>query len=145
MKDASTHDLIQRLEALLEPGEIDLSGIIVHTGLGSDDEIELYNETLHIGEVIADAAAIDDWYVYSGNDNPEFASNQHQGLQLADDGFVWECQHLLRHRQFVIVMYYESSAHKAVVEELRHQDYDVTAVPPIDSERLSHRTTEPSK
>ena len=137
MTDASTHDLIQRLEALLEPGEIDLSGIIVHTSLGSDDEIELFNKTLQIGDMVADAASIEDWYVYSGNDNPQFSSNQHQGLRLADDGFIWECQHLLRHQTFEIVMYYESTVHEPVVTELRDAGEELTAVPAIDSESLS--------
>ena len=137
MTDASTHDLVQRLEAFLEPGDIELAGVIVHTGYSSDQEIELYDLTLEVGDIVAAAEAVDDWYVYSGNDDSRFASNQHQGLRLDDDSFVWECQHLLRSGEFALVMYYEADIHRSVLEALDRAGFDATGVPTRDSEGLS--------
>ena len=137
MTDASTNDLVQRLAALLEPGDIDLAGVIIHSGYDSDQEIELYDLTLDVGDIVADAAGVADWYVYSGNDDPNFASNQHQGLGLEDDEFVWECQHLLRAGEFEIVLYYEAAAHTDVVHGLEDEGLTVTAVPALDTEGLS--------
>lgn len=129
MTNASRRDLLARVRALLEPGEIELTGIIVHTPFGREDELEMHEVTVEIGEVVATHAGEEDWYVYSGNDDPEFASNQHQGRRLADDGFVWECQQLLRDGSFDIVMYYESSgADGAIVSTLDEAGYDVTPV-----------------
>lgn len=124
-------ELVRQVEELLEPGDIDLTGIIVDTEFTSDDEIDLHQATVAIGELIADAAGVDEWYVYSGNDDSSFASNQHQGLQLADDAFLWECQHLLRSDTFEIVMYYESSIHhEDLVRSVRDAGYHVI---PVDS------------
>jgi hypothetical protein len=103
-------DLYQRAEALLEPGEIELVGMIVHTELTGDDEPELHQLTIEVGNHIAEYAGIEpgDTYVYSGNDDPDFGLNQHQGLTLDGDEFVWECQQLLREGEFAIVFYYEA-------------------------------------
>lgn len=133
MNDPATHDLVQRLEAFLEPGEIELAGIIVHTDFGRDEEIDVHEATVHIGDVIAGHAGVEDWYVYSGNDDPEFASNQHQGRVLEDDTFVWECQHLVRDGTFDIVMYYEASVDQgALVDTLETDGFRVTSVPSPD-------------
>ena len=130
MTDASTHDLVQRLEALLEPGEIELAGMIVHTTHSSDEEIDLHQTTLEVGEIVAAHAGVDDWYVHSGTDDPEFASNQHQGLALADDSFIWECQTLLRDGTFDIVMYHEAALDQAaILADVETAGHEVTGVP----------------
>jgi len=58
--------------------------------------------TIDVGDIIAEQSGYDpqDCYVYSGNDDTDFSSNQHQGLTLEDEEFVWECQQLLREGQF---------------------------------------------
>lgn len=124
-------DLYRRTRQLLEPGEIDLAGAIVHTDLESDEDIEMYQATVDIGEIIAEGAGYDpeDTYVYSGSDDTDFASNQHQGLTLDDDKFVWECQQLLRNGTFDIVFYYEASAdQEAILDGIREQGFEVTGV-----------------
>jgi hypothetical protein len=134
MSDAGDLDsgLYERARALLEPGEIDLVGVIVEMDLPSDDEPQLHQNTLEIGEVIAEAAGYDpsDTYVYSGNDDPDFGVNQHQGLTL-DDEFVWECQQLYREGGFVVVFYYEADADQdAILERLANLEYDAVGVEP---------------
>ncbi len=130
MQDATTHDLRQRVEALLRPGDIELAGIIVHTDLPRSAEPEMHELTLTVGERIASAAGVEDWYVYSGNDSSEFASNQHQGLTLEEDEFVWECQQLLREGTYDVVLYYEASVNQEkLVDELMAEGHDVTSVP----------------
>jgi len=134
MSDAGDLDsgLYEHARALLEPGEIDLVGVIVEMELPSDDEPQLHQNTLEIGEVIAEAAGYDpsDTYVYSGNDDPEFGVNQHQGLTL-DDEFVWECQQLYREGGFVVVFYYEADADQdAILERLANLEYDAVGVEP---------------
>jgi len=134
MSDAGDLDsgLYERARALLEPGEIELVGVIVEMDLPSDDEPQLHQNTLEIGEVIAEAAGYDpsDTYVYSGNDDPEFGVNQHQGLTL-DDEFVWECQQLYREGGFVVVFYYEADADQdAILERLANLEYDAVGVEP---------------
>ena len=134
MSDAGNLDsgLYERARALLEPGEIELVGVIVEMELPSDDEPQLHQNTLEIGEVIAEAAGYDpsDTYVYSGNDDPEFGVNQHQGLTL-DDEFVWECQQLYREGGFVVVFYYEADADQdAILERLANLEYDAVGVEP---------------
>ena len=130
MNDVVDDDLVRRTAALLQPGEIDLVGAIVRTGLGGDAEIAMHRATVEIGEIVADhAGAGDDWYVYSGNDDPEFASNQHQGRSLSSDDFVWECQQLLREGTFDLVFYYEAGVEQdAVLAAIRAAGYDVTGV-----------------
>ena len=118
MADAVDDDLYRRTRALLEPGDIQLNGCIVHTELASEAEPRLHQLTLDVGNVIAEnhpEATAEDTYVYSGNDDTEFGVNQHQGLTL-DDEFVWECQQLVREGTYDIVIYYEATVnHDAVV------------------------------
>lgn len=129
MADVLDDELKRRTEQLLEPGEIELNGLIVHTE--SDDEVDMQQITLDVGDIIAEHAGHDptETFVYSGNDDPEFASNQHQGLTLDDESFVWECQQLLREGSFDIVFYYEASAdHEAIITDAETAGYDVTGV-----------------
>ena len=124
-------DLYRRTKALLEPGEIELNGTIVHTDLDGQDDIEMMETTLEAGNVIAEHAGHDpkDTYVYSGNDDAEFSSNQHQGRTIDGDEFVWECQQLLREGSFDIVFYYEASAdQEGILTDLREAGYEVTGV-----------------
>jgi len=132
MADAIDEDLYRRTLALLEPGDIELVGVILHTELGTDSEPTLHQITLEAGDVIAEHAGFDptDTYVHSGNDDPDFGLNQHQGLTLADDEFVWECQQLLREGTYDVVFYYEASAdQEGIVEALREGGHRVTPVP----------------
>lgn len=131
MSETLDDDLYERTRRLLEPGEIELVGAVVHTDLGSQSDIEMHQATVDIGEIIAEGAGYDpkDTYVYSGSDDTNFASNQHQGLTLADDGFVWECQQLLREGTFEIVFYYEASAdHEGILADIRDRGFRVTGV-----------------
>ncbi|MDL5362628.1 DUF5778 family protein [Halalkalicoccus sp. NIPERK01] len=131
MSETLDDDLYRRTKRLLEPGEIELVGAIVHTDLGSAEDIEMHQATVDIGEVIAEGAGHDprDTYVYSGTDDTNFASNQHQGLTIEGDEFVWECQQLLREGTFDVVFYYEASAdHEAILEGIRELGFDVTGV-----------------
>jgi hypothetical protein len=117
MGDAVETDLVRRTRALLEPGDIRLNGVIVHTDLTREDEPRLHQATLSVGDVVSEAAGIDptDTYVYSGNDDEEFGINQHQGRTLDDESFVWECQQLLRDGTYDVVFYYEADADQAAV------------------------------
>lgn len=131
MSETLDDDLYERTRRLLEPGEIELVGAIVHTDIESQSDIEMHQSTVDIGEIIAKGTGYDpkDTYVYSGSDDTNFASNQHQGLTLADDGFVWECQQLLREGRFEIVFYYEASAdHEGILEAIRQKGFAVTGV-----------------
>ncbi|WP_436906529.1 DUF5778 family protein [Halosimplex marinum] len=131
--DAVDSDLYQRAQALLEPGEIELVGVIVHTDLSGDQEPTLHEATLEIGNYIAEYSGIEptDTYVYSGNDDAEFGVNQHQGLTLDGDEFVWECQQLLREGTFDVVFYYEADVDQAgLVAALREAGYDAVGVEP---------------
>ena len=124
-------DLYRRTKALLEPGDIELNGAIVHTDFPGSEDVQMMQATIDVGDAIADAAGHDprDCYVYSGNDDPDFSSNQHQGLTLEDESFVWECQQLLREGSFDLVFYYEASAdHEAILEEIRDLGFQVTGV-----------------
>ena len=130
MSETLDDELRRRTEALLEPGEIELQGLIVHTEYDSSEESMLHRATIEIGETIAKHAEADDTYVYSGTDDPDFGLNQHQGLTIEADEFVWECQQLLREGSYDVVFYYEASAdHEAIVDELRAEGYTVTGVP----------------
>jgi len=92
--DVLDDDLVQRAWKLLQPGEIELDGIVVTTEFTNDQEPEMHQLTVEIGET---------------TDDSEFASNQHQGLTLDDESFVWECQQLYRDGTFDIVFYFEAS------------------------------------
>lgn len=125
--------LVTQVEALLAPGDISLAGAIVSTDFDRDREIDLHEATVEIGDIVARAAGEPDWYIYSGNDDPEFASNQHQGLTVADDAFIWECQHLLRGETFELVMYYEASVDQyRVIGAIEAAGYDVIGVDGVD-------------
>jgi hypothetical protein len=117
MSEAIDDDLYQRTKALLEPGEIRLNGVIVDTELTNEEEPTLHQATLDIGDVIAEAAGLEptDTYVYSGNDDDRFGVNQHQGLTLDGEEFVWECQQLIRDSTYDIVFYYEADADQAAI------------------------------
>ena len=131
MTEALDEDLYHRTKALLEPGDIELNGVIVHTELTGEDEPTLHQMTLDVGNVISDAAGIDptETYVYSGNDDERFGVNQHQGLTLEDDAFVWECQQLMREGTYDVVFYYEADAdQEAIVESVEELGYAVTSV-----------------
>ncbi len=131
MTEAVDESLRRRTWRLLQPGEVSLNGAIVRTNLESDDDIAMHEATLAVGELIADRAGVDptDHYVYSGVDDPEFASNQHQGRRVEDDEFVWECQQLLRGGTFDLVFYYRADTdHEAVLDDVRDAGYEVTGV-----------------
>jgi hypothetical protein len=123
MADVYDDDLYRRTKALIEPGDIDLVGLIVHTDLGSDEDLEMHELTVDLNEVIAEYAGKGESYIYAGNDTTEFASNQFQGLTLDDDEFVWECQQLLRGGTFDLVFYYEADIdQEAVVDAVEALD-----------------------
>jgi hypothetical protein len=130
MNDTIDDDLYRRTKALLEPGEIALNGVIVHTSIESADDIAMHEATVEINEIIAaQAGEAGNVFIYSGNDTTEFASNQHQGLTLGAEAFVWECQQLLREGSFDLVFYYEASTdHRGVLAGLREAGYEVTGV-----------------
>lgn len=135
MTDASAGqqdtDLVQRTWQLLQPGEVALNGLIVHTEFDGSQETQMHQATLEVGEIVAEAAGHEptDTYVESGNDSAEFSSNQHQGLTIDGDEFVWECQQLLREGSFDLVFYYEADADQAAIlaaaEETGHEVTDV--------------------
>ncbi|MFD1685674.1 DUF5778 family protein [Halobellus litoreus] len=132
MSETLEADLYQRTLGLLEPGEIELVGAIVHTTLESQEDLEMHELTVEINDVLAEHAEKGETYIYAGNDTDEFASNQFQGLTLADDAFVWECQQLLREGTFDIVFYYEAGPDQdALTDDLAALDHvdRVTAVP----------------
>jgi hypothetical protein len=127
--DAVDDDLVERAWHLLQPGDIELDGLIVATEFNNDQEPEMHQATVEIGEIIANNAGFDprDTFVYSGTDNSEFASNQHQGLTLGDEEFVWECQQLYRDGSFDIVFYFEADIDTdGLLSSL--PEYDVTYV-----------------
>ena len=129
MSDVIDRDLYERTLALLEPGDVALNGVIVHTDLGGDEDLEMQQLTVEINDVIAEHAGKGETYIYAGNDDPEFASNQFHGLTLDDDEFVWECQHLLRDGTFDLVFYYEADADQAgIVGDIEELGHRVTSV-----------------
>ena len=127
---AVDHDLYRRTKALLEPGDVELIGCIVHTDLAGDEDLEMQELVVEINEVIADHADAGETFIYAGNDDTAFSSNQFQGLTVDDESFVWESQHLLRDGSFDLVFYYEADAdQEAIVADLAALGPDVTAVP----------------
>ncbi|WP_049984974.1 DUF5778 family protein [Halobellus rufus] len=132
MSETIDDDLYQRTLALIEPGEIELVGAIVHTDLGGQEDLEMHELTVEINDVLTAHAEKGETYIYAGNDTDEFASNQFQGLTLEDESFVWECQQLLREGTFDLVFYYEAGPEQAaLVDELEALDHidRVTPVP----------------
>lgn len=108
MNETVDSDLYTRTKALLEPGDIELLGCIVHTTLEGQEDLEMHELTVDANEVIADHAGKGETYIEAGNDDTDFSSNQFQGLTLDDEAFVWECQQLLRSGTFDLVFYYEA-------------------------------------
>ncbi|NHX37041.1 MULTISPECIES: DUF5778 family protein [Halolamina] len=132
MADAVDDELYRRAKRLLEPGEIELEGSIVHTDLAGEEDLEMHELTVAINDVIAEYAQKGESYIYAGNDSEEFASNQFQGKTVADDEFVWECQQLLREGTFDLVFYYEVGVDQSgLADELEALDHvaQVTTVP----------------
>lgn len=130
MSDVTDPDLYRRTQALLEPGDIELVGLVVHTSLGSDEEPEMHQATVEVGNIVAANAGYDpsDTHVYSGNDDPEFGLNQHQG-RTVDDEFVWECQQLLRDGTYDIVFYYEADTdQEAIIQDVRDLGFEAMSV-----------------
>lgn len=124
-------DLYRRTWELLQPGEIALDGLVVRTELGGQDEPEMHQATVEVGDIIAEHAGYDpaDTFVHSGTQDSEFASNQHQGLTLDDEEFVWECQQLLRDGSFDIVFYFEAEADsEGIREAVREAGYGASIV-----------------
>lgn len=131
MSNGSDVDLRQRTWKLLQPGEIDLDGLILHTEFDGSQEPEMHQATVQVGNSIAEHAGFDpgETFVYSGTDDPEFASNQHQGRTLSEEAFVWECQQLLRNGSFDVVFYYEASTDsEALLTAVREAGHDATVV-----------------
>ncbi len=129
--DVLDEELYRRTKQLLEPGEIQLNGAVVHTEYDNSEEIEMMQATIDVGELIAEGYGMDptDTFVYSGSDDPQFSSNQHQGLTLDDEEFVWECQQLLRNGSFDLVFYYEASAdHEGILSAIEDEGFAVTGV-----------------
>ena len=123
MSETVNENLYRQTVELLQPGEVELEGAVVHTSYGSDEESMLHQATLDAGDVVADYAGKGDTYVYSGNDDSDFGVNQHQGLTLDGDEFVWECQQLLREGTFDIVLYWEATdAHADVLADIASVD-----------------------
>ncbi|ADE04532.1 DUF5778 family protein [Haloferax volcanii] len=131
MSETIDEDLYQRTLALLEPGDIELVGAIVHTDLTSREDLEMQELTVEINDVIAEHAGKGDAWIHAGNDDTDFSSNQFQGLSVEDDEFVWECQQLVRDGTFDLVFYYEAIADQdAIVEGLEALD-GVDRVTPV--------------
>ena len=132
MSETVDSDLYTRTKALLEPGDIDLVGCIVHTELDGQEDLEMHELTVDANEVIADHADKGETYIEAGNDDTTFSSNQFQGLTLDGEEFVWECQQLLRDGTFDIVFYYEAGVdQEALADDLAALDHvdRVTQVP----------------
>jgi hypothetical protein len=124
-------DLRQRTWQLLQPGDIELDGLVVHTDFDGGAETQMHQATAELGELIAEYAGIDptETFVYSGTDDPEFSSNQHQGLTLDGEEFVWECQQLLREGTFDVVFYFEAGADTdGLLDAVRDAGYRATGV-----------------
>jgi hypothetical protein len=135
MPEALDVELHRRTWELLQPGDIELDGLVLHTAFDGSQEPEMHQATVEVGDLIAVHAGFDpaETFVYSGTDDPEFASNQHQGRTLADESFVWECQQLLRDGAFDVVFYFERSGDlAALLGTVREAGYDATAVPGDD-------------
>ena len=132
MSETVDSDLYTRPKALLEPGDIELLGCIVHPNLAGEEDLEIHELTVAANDVIADHAGKGETYIEAGNDDTSFSSNQFQGLTLDGEEFVWECQQLLRGGAFDIVFYYEAGVDQealaADLADMEHVDR-VTQVP----------------
>ena len=119
--------LYDELVTFLEPGEIDLIGMIIDTQFDRSEDLEAHELTVELNDIIAHHSGKGEAYIYAGNDSSRFASNQYQGRGLRDDAFVWECQHLVRDGRFTLVFYYEADAAQAAIVDA------VSALPPVKS------------
>jgi hypothetical protein len=131
MSDVIDAELRRRTWELLQPGDIELDGLVVHTDLDGSDETRMHQLTVEVGDAIAEHAGLEptDTFVYSGTDDAEFASNQHQGRTLDGEEFVWECQQLLRDGSFDVVFYFEADADtEGILAAVERDGYDATAV-----------------
>ena len=129
--DPARAELRRRAWRLLQPGEIELDGLVVYTTFDGSQETAMHQATVEIGDLIATHAGYDprETFVYSGTDDPEFASNQHQGRLLDDESFIWECQQLLRDGSFDLVFYFESGPDlRALLGALEEAGYEGTAL-----------------
>ena len=131
MSETLDSDLYERTKALLEPGDIDLVGCIVHTTLSGREDLEMHELTVAANDVIAEHAGAGETYIEAGNDDTDFASNQFQGLTLDDESFVWECQQLLREGSFDVVFYYEAGVDQAALTDALAGLEDVDRVTPV--------------
>ncbi|AKH98320.1 hypothetical protein HLASF_1849 [Halanaeroarchaeum sulfurireducens] len=128
MTDADD-DLYAEAVALLEPGDITLQGVVVHTDFPQSEEPAMDDATRRIGEAIAEVVADEDAYIYAGDDDSRFAAGQFQGRRLSDDEFVWECQQLLRDGTFDLVFYWEATDEQdAVVDAIEDLGFDAVPV-----------------
>ena len=131
MSEILDADLRRRTWELLQPGEIALDGLVVHTAFDGSQETAMHQATVEIGDLIAEHAGYEpgETFVYSGTDDSEFASNQHQGLTLDDESFVWECQQLLRDGSFDLVFYFEADTELVpLLADVREAGYEVSGV-----------------
>jgi len=131
MSETVDEDLRQRTKALLEPGDIALDGLILHTDYDGSEDVQMMQATIDVGDLIAEHVGEDpqDCFVHSGNDDPDFSSNQHQGLTLDGEEFVWECQQLLRDGSFDVVFYYEATDDQAsLLDAVEAEGFEVTGV-----------------
>ena len=131
MSNVLDDELRRRTWELLQPGDIELDGLVIHTALDGSQEPEMHQATVEVGDLIAEYAGYEpaETFVYSGTDDSEFASNQHQGLTLDDESFVWECQQLLRDGSFDVVFYFEADAEtEALLAAVREAGYEASAV-----------------
>jgi len=131
MSETLDSDLYERTKALLEPGDIDLVGCIVHTTLSGREDLEMHELTVAANDVIAEHAEAGETYIEAGNDDTDFASNQFQGLTLDDESFVWECQQLLREGTFDVVFYYEAGVDQSALTDTLAELEDVDRVTPV--------------
>jgi hypothetical protein len=123
--------LYSELVAFLEPGAIELIGIIIETSFDRSEDLEVHELTVQLNDIIATRSGKGEAYIYAGNDSSAFASNQYQGRRLSDDAFVWECQHLVRDGRFTLVFYYEAdAAQTAIVDDVGALS-GVTTVTPV--------------
>ena len=131
MTETLDTDLCRRTWELLQPGEIALDGLVVHTDFDGSRETAMHQTTVEIGGLISEHAGHDpaETFVYSGTEDPEFASNQHQGLTLDDESFVWECQQLLRDGSFDLVFYFRAEvALRDLLADAREEGYVVSGI-----------------
>ncbi len=129
MPEQADVELYEQAVSLLEPGETPLVGVVVHTDIPQPEEQRMNKLMKTVGDHIASVLTDEETYIYSGDDDDRFAAAQFHGRRLSDDGFVWECQQLLRDGTFDLVFYWEAADnHDAVLEALADLDNQVVPV-----------------